>query len=141
MTIHSAKGLEFPVVCLADLGHQAAESQPAGAARRRPGASGLRLPTLERQMARHARLRRAARRRAVAAAAAEEERVIYVAMTRARERLILSGAARFANWPREGRTAIGWLGPALVADLARARRAPAAGISERSCRGRRRRSR
>ena len=39
-------------------------------------------------------------------------------MTRARERLILSGAARFANWPAETASAIAWLGPALVADLA-----------------------
>jgi RecB family exonuclease len=73
----------------------------------------------------HAELN-AARR---AAASAEEERVMYVAMTRARERLILSGGARFASWPSEGRTAISWLGPALVGDLA-ARAAAGGGISE-----------
>ena len=127
MTIHSAKGLEFPVVCLADLGHQGAESHPpallVGGSR-----VGLRLPTLERRTLdtlAHADLN-AARR---AAASAEEERIIYVAMTRARERLILSGAARFASWPSEGRTAISWLGPALVPDLA-ARAAAGGGICE-----------
>ena len=127
MTIHSAKGLEFPVVCLADLGHQTAESHPP-ALLVDGSRIGLRLPTLERRMLdtlAHAELNAA--RRAVASA--EEERIIYVAMTRARERLILSGAARFASWPSEGRTAISWLGPALVPDLA-ARAAAGGGICE-----------
>ncbi len=120
MTIHSAKGLEFPVVCLADLGHQGADSHPP-ALLVDGSRVGLRLPTIERKTLdtlAHAELN-AARR---AAASAEEERIIYVAMTRARERLILSGAARFASWPSEGRTAISWLGPALAARPPRARR-------------------
>ncbi len=132
MTIHSAKGLEFPVVCLADLGHQSTESHPP-ALLVDGSRVGLRLPTLERKMLdtlAHAELN-AARR---AAASAEEERIIYVAMTRARERLILSGAARFASWPSEGRTAISWLGPALVADLA-ARAAAGGGICELAAAG------
>lgn len=115
MTIHNAKGLEFPVVCLADLGHQGADSHPP-ALLVDGSRVGLRLPTIERKTLdtlAHEELN-AARR---AAASAEEERIIYVAMTRARERLILSGAARFASWPSEGRTAISWLGPALLPDL------------------------
>ena len=90
-----------------------------------PGRVGLRLPTAERERfdtLAYAALREQRRR----AAAAEEERVVYVAMTRARERLILSGAARFASWPREPTAPIAWLGPALVADLAGARRGAAA---------------
>ena len=37
-------------------------------------------------------------------------------MTRARERLLLSGAADFARWPaaRQASTPIAWLAPALV---------------------------
>jgi ATP-dependent helicase/nuclease subunit A len=116
MTIHSAKGLEFPVVCLADLGHQLPESYPP--ALLTDGTRiGLRLPTIE-----HHSLDTldysellAARR---AAARAEEQRIIYVAMTRARERLILSGAARFSKWPEETATAMAWVGPSLLADLA-----------------------
>jgi RecB family exonuclease len=55
----------------------------------------------------------------VAAEEAEERRLYYVAMTRARERLVLSGAARLDNWPEgNGGTAIGWLGQALVPELA-----------------------
>jgi ATP-dependent helicase/nuclease subunit A len=124
MTMHSAKGLEFPVVCLADLGHQLGDRQPALLC---DGSRvGLRLPTPEHESVdtlAYAALR--AQRRA--AALAEEERVIYVAMTRARERLILSGAARFASWPASQSTAIAWLAPALVADLRQRLEAAAAG--------------
>lgn len=44
---------------------------------------------------------------------------MYVAMTRARERLLLSGAVDFSSWPRErpGAPPIAWLGPALAPEL------------------------
>ena len=53
------------------------------------------------------------------AQAREEDRIMYVAMTRARERLLLSGAVDFAGWPRErpGAAPIAWLGSALVPEL------------------------
>ena len=115
MTIHRAKGLEFPVVVLADLGHRPNSNQERLLT---DGARvGLRLPNIERTY--HDTLDfaelRAERR---AAEAAEEQRIYYVAMTRARERLILSGAARFASWPANETCAISWLAPALVPDLA-----------------------
>ena len=113
--MHSAKGLEFPVVCLADLAHQLATREPPLLVD--GGRIGLRLPTLERRAVEtldYAELR-AERARA---AFAEEQRIVYVALTRARERLILSGAARFAKWPAEISSAMAWLGPALVEDLA-----------------------
>jgi ATP-dependent exoDNAse (exonuclease V) beta subunit len=116
MTIHSAKGLEFPVVCLADLGHQLPDSH-SPALLVDGGRIGLRLPTLERRSIDTLDYRQLLAQR-VSAAAAEEQRVIYVAMTRARERLILSGAARFAKWPAESATAMAWVGPALVPGLA-----------------------
>jgi hypothetical protein len=51
--------------------------------------------------------------------AREERRLFYVAMTRAQERLILSGAAKLDGWPvGSGGGPIGWIGPALVPDLA-----------------------
>ena len=115
MTIHAAKGLEFPVVCLADLAHAASRSDPqllvdgARVGLRLPSASRERIDTLD-----YAALRDERRREA----AHEEERIIYVAMTRARERLILSGAARFASWPRDAGAPISWLAPALVGDIA-----------------------
>ena len=52
---------------------------------------------------------------------AEERRVMHVAMTRAEERLILSGAARMGeHWPTPGPGAapISWVGPALVPAVA-----------------------
>ncbi len=118
MTVHAAKGLEFPVVCLADLG-------------RAPGGAppdllvdgervGLRLARLDGEpptsALRYEELWEERRR----AEAAEEERIVYVALTRARERLLLSGACDFARW-LDGSPArpapIGWLAPALAPEL------------------------
>ena len=115
MSIHAAKGLEFHTVCVADLG------------RRRPGDAddllvdgnevGLRLVGLdgssERALA-YDRLSDRVRERS----ASEEDRVLYVAATRARERLILSGGLQLAPWPKDGPGAapLSWLGRALVGD-------------------------
>jgi ATP-dependent helicase/nuclease subunit A len=119
MSIHAAKGLEFGTVCVADLG------------RRRPGDEddllvdgdeiGLRLVGLDgssEKALRYERLRDRARERS----AREEDRVLYVALTRARERLILSGGVPLEPWPKEGPGAapLSWLAPALLGgDLAR----------------------
>jgi ATP-dependent helicase/nuclease subunit A len=118
MTIHAAKGLEFPVVCVADLGRASGGRVPRllvdGG---RIGLSLLRLdgmkatPELD-----YAELSEARKR----ADAEEEDRVLYVAMTRARERLLLSGAIDFESWPleRDGSPPIAWLAPALAGGLA-----------------------
>jgi ATP-dependent helicase/nuclease subunit A len=134
MTIHRAKGLEFPVVCVADLGR-------AGAGTRerllvgRDGSVGLRLapigggdavPALDYQ-----RLLEAEQ----AAEAEEERRLFYVAMTRARERLILSGGVDCERWPdpRPDGPPINWIARALTGDprtvFARAEIAPRAEIA------------
>ncbi len=114
MSVHAAKGLEFPVVCIADLGRQ----RPADGDEDllvAEGEVGLRLVgldgTSEPALA-YERLRDRARGRA----AREEERVMYVALTRARERLVISGGVPLANWPGEGPKAppLAWLGPALL---------------------------
>jgi ATP-dependent exoDNAse (exonuclease V) beta subunit len=51
--------------------------------------------------------------------AEEEDRVFYVAMTRARDLLVLSGAIDFGRWTqtRAGATPISWLAPALAQEL------------------------
>jgi ATP-dependent exoDNAse (exonuclease V) beta subunit len=117
MTIHAAKGLEFPVVCVADLGRTGQGLAPdllLDGER-----VGLRLVSLDGSPSRgclHYEELSAERR---LAEEAEEERIVYVAMTRARERLLLSGAVDFANWPaaRAGGAPIAWLAPALATEV------------------------
>jgi ATP-dependent helicase/nuclease subunit A len=118
MTIHRAKGLEFEIVCVADLGR--GPWWRAGLLRiGRDGQVGLRLAepgTAKREPTQQ--YRRLGDEQA-AAEAMEERRVFYVAMTRARERLIVSGAARLEPWPVNGGGGpIGWVAPALVPDIA-----------------------
>ncbi len=118
MTIHRAKGLEFPIVCVADLGRAPWRSAPllrVGT----DGRLGLRLArpgTGRREYALHYG---ALRDEQLAAEAQEERRLFYVAITRARERLIVSGAVNLERWPT-GLTCepMGWVGPALVPDVA-----------------------
>ena len=97
MTIHAAKGLEFGVVVVADLGRRG-NLTPTGppvdgdrVGLRLVGLDGSRATALDFDAI-------AAERRA--ADEAEERRVMHVAMTRAEERLILSGAvAPGRRWP------------------------------------------
>jgi ATP-dependent helicase/nuclease subunit A len=117
MTIHAAKGLEFAVVCVADLGRTGQGQAPdllVDGER-----VGLRLVSLDGSESvgclHYEELRDECRR----AEEAEEERIVYVAMTRARERLLLSGAVDFARWPaaRADGAPIAWLAPALAAEV------------------------
>jgi ATP-dependent helicase/nuclease subunit A len=117
MTIHAAKGLEFPVVCVADLGRKPpsrssnllAEGERVGLRLRRPG-EGDGEKTLDFEQL---RAERWARERE------EEDRVLYVAMTRACERLLLSGTVEFSSWPKPSEVPppVNWLAPALCAKL------------------------
>ncbi len=119
MTIHRSKGLEFPVVCVADLGRQvlprAGELVKVGHDGRRLGLRLRRAGHAHRVSALdYDELRAEERERELA----EERRLFYVAMTRARERLILSGAARLQGWAERNRLApIGWIGTAMVPDI------------------------
>src|SRR3712207_7286097 len=96
MTIHAANGLEFPAVCVADLGRRAAGGEPAVLVD--GDRLGIRLPSVGggREYGLDSKAPREERR---AAEAAEEDRVLYGALTRAQERLILSGAVWTDPWP------------------------------------------
>jgi ATP-dependent helicase/nuclease subunit A len=117
MTIHAAKGLEFPVVCVADLGRAVNTRMPRLLVEgERIGLSLLRLdgekarPALEYEALCEERRR---------AQAEEEDRILYVAMTRARERLLLSGALELerSSEQRDAAPPIAWLAPALAGGL------------------------
>ena len=95
MSIHRSKGLEFPVVFLAGLGHRfnrsdASETLPVDASlglglRRTDLELGVEYPTIAR-----AAVSRSLTRQLLS----EEMRVLYVAMTRAKERLYMSCALK-----------------------------------------------
>jgi ATP-dependent exoDNAse (exonuclease V) beta subunit len=117
MTIHRAKGLEFPVVCVADLGRTGARNRPVlltdGAAR-----VGLRLCALGGGRAVPALDYDALVEEQDRAEDDEERRLLYVALTRAKDRLILSGAAdpERPPVPRPGGAPLAWLLEALLDD-------------------------
>ncbi len=118
MTIHRAKGLEFPVVCVADLGRAAATVRDrllVGAGgevglRLAPIGGGDAIPALAWE-----RLAQAGKQ----AEDEEERRLFYVAMTRARERLILSGGVDCERLPapRPGGPPIDWILRALGGEV------------------------
>jgi ATP-dependent helicase/nuclease subunit A len=130
MTIHRSKGLEFPVVCVADIGRQllpragslirvGRDGESLGLRLKQPG-DGQRVSVLDYEAL---KLEERARE------SEEERRLFYVAMTRAKERLIVSGAARLERWDELNRFApVGWIGKAFVPDIA-ARAAAAGGLT------------
>ncbi len=117
MTIHAAKGLEFGVVVVADLGRKGRAE--AGDLLVDAGRVGLRLLRLGAKGA-GALDHRALADAANAANAAEERRILHVAFTRAEERLILSGVVPPGDeWPAASATAcpLSWIGPRLGEEL------------------------
>ena len=99
MSIHQSKGLEFPVVVLADLGKTFNEQDLRGeiildeqfglCPRVKPPSAGGRYPSLAYWLARKNQ-RRELR--------GEELRLLYVALTRARDTLILTGGVSAKKW-------------------------------------------
>ena len=99
LTVHQAKGLEWPVVFVPELAARPpGRAAPAGP--RRAGKGGR--PALPRERRRrrgdrHDRAPPGARR--AAAESAESRRLLYVALTRARDRIVLSGSGRAEQRP------------------------------------------
>ena len=121
MSIHAAKGLEFPIVCVADLGRDLNLRVPDLLVEQAGARLGLRLAELGSPEPVSALDYEQLREERRVAQESEEDRVLYVACTRAENRLILSGSIAFAAWPsvRPGVAPIAWLAPALVPDVPR----------------------
>ena len=97
MTVHRAKGLEFPVVCVADLGKGGRED--TGSLRiSNDGEIGLRLASMGGGKVDTAELERI-RQEQKLTGEEEERRVFYVAATRAEQHLVLSGATDLVTRP------------------------------------------
>ncbi len=112
MTIHRAKGLEFPIVCVADLG-RLRPWRPELLRIGRDGRLGLRIAEPGSEKSERVLDYEALGEEQTAAEEREERRVFYVALTRACERLLLSGAGTPDALDRD-RSPLGWLGPAVI---------------------------
>ena len=97
MTIHAAKGLEFPVVCVADLGRSGKGDDDALRVTE-DGRVGLKIASMAGGSAKGLDLE-AIEQEQVREQDEEERRIFYVAMTRAQELLVLSGATDTEAWP------------------------------------------
>lgn len=124
MTIHKSKGLEFPVVFIADTGRQIRPARESGnlsldkdeglGIRFRSDDGSYEIKT-ERQEKVSERIKRDG--------IAEEMRLLYVAMTRAREKLFIVGSAKrdkngdylakIADLPEERKCFLEWVYPAM----------------------------
>jgi ATP-dependent exoDNAse (exonuclease V) beta subunit len=111
MSIHAAKGLEFPVVVVADIGHK--RSLDRSDLLVTESGSALRLRTVDGYNGKSARFEQLREQRRQADLE-EERRIFHVAMTRAEERLILSGPV--AEKP-DTQAPSSWLLEGLVPDL------------------------
>src|SRR2546423_12614968 len=99
MTVHRAKGLEFPIVCVADLGKEGRDDR--GPLRiSEDGSLGLRLASLSGTPVDTDELERIKAQQRLRAEE-EEKRIFYVAVTRAQEHLVLSGATDLARLQEE----------------------------------------
>ena len=92
MTTHAAKGLEFPIVFLPDLARKIPSEKPELVHIDRELGVGIRIPDPSGGSRKAAmRLASAIQRRRQEASVAEEKRLLYVAVTRARDELYLAG--------------------------------------------------
>ena len=123
MSVHKAKGLEFPVVIVLDLGKEFnMEDVRQDILFHRDLGIGVVYCDLERRIKYPTAVHRALSVQLSRESLAEEMRVLYVAMTRAKEKLILIGSARglekhVAKWelsePEAARTCLDWICPAV----------------------------
>jgi ATP-dependent exoDNAse (exonuclease V) beta subunit len=115
LTIHAAKGLEFKVVIVADAGRDRVAPSPDEILALPDGRFGFRVADPATQKRRPAFDYEVVKEARQEAEQAERLRLYYVAMTRARERLIVSGSVDFGK-ASEVPTPIAWVLERLEAD-------------------------
>jgi ATP-dependent exoDNAse (exonuclease V) beta subunit len=115
LTIHAAKGLEFKVVIVADAGRDRVPPSPDEILALPDGRFGFRVADPVTAKRRGAFDYEAVREARQEAERAERLRLYYVAMTRAKERLIVSGSVDLGS-DREVPTPIAWVLDRLEAD-------------------------
>ncbi|HZT93950.1 MAG TPA: UvrD-helicase domain-containing protein [Gaiellaceae bacterium] len=115
LTIHAAKGLEFKVVIVADAGRDRVPPSPDEILALPDGRFGFRVADPVSAKRRGAFDYEAVKEARQAAERAERLRLYYVAMTRAKERLIVSGSVDLGS-ERETPTPIAWVLDRLDAD-------------------------
>ena len=115
LTIHAAKGLEFKVVIVADAGRDRVPPSPDEILALPDGRFGFRVADPVTAKRRGAFDYEAVKEARQEAERAERLRLYYVAMTRAKERLIVSGSVDLGS-DREVPTPIAWVLDRLEAD-------------------------
>jgi ATP-dependent helicase/nuclease subunit A len=115
LTIHAAKGLEFKVVIVADAGRDRVPPSPEEILALPDGRFGFRVADPVTAKRRGAFDYEAVKEARQEAERAERLRLYYVAMTRAKERLIVSGSVDLGS-ERETPTPIAWVLDRLDAD-------------------------
>ena len=115
LTIHAAKGLEFKVVIVADAGRDRVPPSPDEILALPDGRFGFRVADPVTAKRRGAFDYEAVKEARQEAERAERLRLYYVAMTRAKERLIVSGSVDLGS-ERETPTPIAWVLDRLAAD-------------------------
>ena len=115
LTIHAAKGLEFKVVIVADAGRDRVPPSPDEILALPDGRFGFRVADPVTARRRGAFDYEAVKEARQEAERAERLRLYYVAMTRAKERLIVSGSVDLGS-ERETPTPIAWVLERLAAD-------------------------
>ena len=98
MSIHKSKGLEFPIVFVAGMGKQFNTQDTKGSVLLHPDwGAGLDLIDLKRRTKTPTFLKKMIREETILENLAEEMRILYVALTRAKEKLIMTGAAKISE--------------------------------------------
>lgn len=98
MSIHKSKGLEFPIVFVAGMGRKFNTQDTKGSVLLHPDwGAGVDLIDLKRRTKTPTFLKKMIREETALENLAEEMRILYVALTRAKEKLIMTGAAKITE--------------------------------------------